>query len=248
MGLASRDFRFGMGNNVSSDMYFIVGAIILFLIIFMTSLVNYSLSSAYVTDYVKYEGNVESKRIWKSITANIGTIVLFILVGVLIVIAYFIITLIISFIPLLGFLGRFGLNAVLTAIFGITFMSIFSAKKSIGNAFSEGFDFTFSNFWRVVLYGIVIGILNTIISGLLALIPSVLMGIGTYFSVESGADIQTSTAATLFFTLWFAIVLLVFIFSQGLTQIAYGILYYNLYEMKYNVFLQKKIDQIGAND
>lgn len=248
MGLASRDFRFGMGNNVSSDMYFVVGAVILVLIIFMTSLINYSLSSAFVTDYVKNEGNVESKRIWKSITGNIGTIVLFILVGILIVIAYFIVTLIISFIPLIGFLGRFGLNAVLTAIFGITFMSIFSAKKSIGNAFSEGFDLTFSNFWRVVLYGIVIGILNTVISGLLALIPSVLMGIGTYFSVESGAEIQTSTAATLFFTLWFAIVLLVFIFSQGLTQLAYGILYYNLYEMKYNVFLQKKIDQIGTNE
>ena len=74
------------------------------------------------------------------------------------------------------------------------------------------------------------------------------MGIGTYFSVESGVDIQTSTTATLFYTLWFAIVLLVFIFSQGLTQLSYGILYYNLYEMKYNVFLQKKIDQIGAND
>jgi len=248
MGLASRDFRFGMGSNVSSDDYLLAGVIVLFLIIFMTAVINYSLSSAFVADYVNNEGQTKPKRIWKSITDNIGSIILFILIGVLIFIAYMIISFIIAFIPLLGFLGRFGLNAILTAIFGITFMSIFSTKKSIGQAFSEGFDFTFSKFWRIILFGIVIGILNTVISGLLALIPSVLMGIGTYFSVESGVDIQTSTTATLFYTLWFAIVLLVFIFSQGLTQLSYGILYYNLYEMKYNVFLQKKIDQIGAND
>ncbi|WP_422105159.1 hypothetical protein [Winogradskyella sp.] len=248
MGLASRDFRFGMGSNVSSDNYLIAGAIILVLVVFITSLINYSFSSAYVADYVNNEGAIKSKRIWNSITGNIVSIILFIVIGILIYIAYGIISFIIAFIPLLGFLGRLGLNAILTAVFGITFMSIFSTKKSIGEAFSEGFDFTFSKFWRIILYGIVIGILNFVISGLLVLIPSVLMGIGTYFSVDSGIDIQTSTTATLFFTLWFAVVLLVFIFTQGLTQLSYGILYYNLYEMKYNTFLQEKIDQIGVND
>ena len=248
MGLASRDFRFGMGGNVSSDNYFLAGAIILILVVFITSLINYSFSSAYVADYVNHEGQVESKRIWQNITSNIGSIVLFIIIGILILIAYSIVSVIIAFIPLLGFFGRIGLNAILTAVFGITFMSIFSSKKGIGEAFSEGFDFTFSKFWRIVLYGIVIGILNFVISSLLILIPSVLMGIGTYFSVDSGIDIQTSTTATLFFTLWFAIVLLVFIYTQGLTQLSYGILYYNLYEVKHNAFLQEKIDQIGVND
>jgi len=127
-------------------------------------------------------------------------------------------------------------------------MSIFSTQKSFGDAISEGFDFTFSNFWRVVLFGLVIGILNLMITGLIISIPSVIIGIYVYFSVDSNIDLATSTFATLVFTLGFAAFLLSFIYTQALSQLSYGILYYNLNEVKYNGFLQKKIDQIGINE
>ncbi|WP_179018738.1 hypothetical protein [Winogradskyella forsetii] len=248
MGLASQDFRFGMGSNIATDGYFIAGAVILILIIFVTALINYSFSSAYVADYVNHEGEIESKRIWKSILNNLGTIVVFILIGGLMIIAYVVISMILAFIPLLGMLAQYGLNFTLNAIFGLTFMAIFSTRKSIGDALSEGFSFTMSNFWRVVLYGLVIGILNTMITLLIISIPSVIIGIYVYFSVESNVDIATSTFATIVFTLGFAAFLLSFIYAQALSQISYGILYYNLNEMKYNLFLQKKIDQIGVNE
>lgn len=86
------------------------------------------------------------------------------------------------------------------------------------------------------------------ITALILSIPSVLIGIYVYFSVDSNVDLATSTFATMVFTLGFAAFLLSFIYAQALSQLAYGILYYNLYEVKYNVFLQKKIDQIGVND
>jgi len=248
MGLASQDFRFGMGNNVATESYFIAGAIILFLILFVTSLINFSFSSAYVADYVKYEGDIASKRIWKSILENLSTIIVFILIGALLVVAYMIITMVLAFIPLLGMLAQYGLNFTLSAVFGLTFMSIFSTRKSIGDALSEGFSFTMSNFWRIVLFGLVIGILNFMISMLIISIPSVIIGVYVYFSVESNVDLATSTFATLIFTIGFAAFLLSFIYTQALSQIAYGILYYNLNELKYNVFLQKKIDQIGINE
>jgi hypothetical protein len=127
-------------------------------------------------------------------------------------------------------------------------MSIFSTQKSFGEAISEGFDFNFSNFLRVVLFGLVIGILNLMITGLIVSIPSVIIGIYVYFSVDSNIDLATSTFATLVFTLGFAAFLLSFIYTQALSQLAYGILYYNLNEVKYNQFLQKKIDQIGINE
>ena len=248
MGLASRDFRFGMGNNIASEGYFIIGVVILLLIIFVTSLINYSFSSAFIAEYANNEGTIESKNIKRSILDNIGTIIVFILIGALIYGVYLIISVLIAFIPLLGMLVQYGLSISLAAIFGLTFMSIFSTPKSFGECISEGFDFTFSNFWRVILFGLVIGILNFMITALILSIPSVLIGIYVYFSVDSNVDLATSTFATMVFTIGFAAFLLSFIYAQALSQLAYGILYYNLYEVKYNVFLQKKIDQIGVND
>jgi hypothetical protein len=246
MGLASRDFRFGMGNNIESDSYFIGGLVVFLLILFITSLINYSFSSAYIASYVKNRGVIDSKAIWQSILNNLGTIIVFILIGALLYGLYLIISVMVSFIPLLGMIIQYGLSFTLTAIFGLTFMSIFATRKSFGDAISEGFDFTFSNFWRVILYGLVIGILNFLISALIAAIPSVIIGIYVYFSVESNVDLLTSTFATLVFTFGFAAFILSFIYTQALSQLSYGILYYNLFEMKYNVFLREKIEQIGS--
>lgn len=248
MGLASRDFRFGMGNNVETESYFIAGVILLLLIVFVTSLINYSFSSAYIANYMNNEGNIVSKRIWKSILSHIGTIIIFILIGGLLYLAYLIISVVLSFIPFLGMIVQYGLSFTMTAVFGLTFMSIFNNKKGFGDALSEGFDFTFSNFWRVVLFGLVIGMLNLMITALILSIPSVIIGIYVYFSVDSNIDVASSTFSTLVFTLGFAMFLLSFIYTQALSQLAYGILYYNLYEVKHNVFLQKKIDQIGVNE
>lgn len=248
MGLASRDFRFGMGNNVETESYFIAGVIILLLIVFVTSLINYSFSSAYIAEYANNNGKISSKNIWRSIINNIGTIIVFILIGALMYGVYLVVSLMISFIPLLGMIVQYGLSFTMAAVFGLTFMSIFSAQKSFGEAIAEGFDFTFSQFWRVVLFGLVIGVLNVMITALIVSIPSVIIGIYVYFSVESNIDLTTSVFATLVFTFGFAIFLLSFIYSQALSQLAYGILYYNINEVKYNTYLQKKIDQIGINE
>lgn len=248
MGLAGRDFRFGMSNNVETESYFIAGVVILVLIVFVTSLVNYSFSSAYIAEYVEHNGEIKSKNIWQSIINNIGTIIIFIIIGALMYGVYLAISVMISFIPLLGMIVQYGMSFTMSAVFGLTFMSIFSSKKGFGEAISEGFDFTFFKFWRVVLFGLVIGILNLMISALIVSIPSVIIGIYVYFSVDSNIDIATSTFSTLVFTLGFAVFLLSFIYTQALSQLAYGILYYNLNEIKYNVFLQKKIDQIGVNE
>lgn len=248
MGLASRDFRFGMSNNIETESYFIAGAIILFLVVFITSLINYSFSSAYVAQYADNDGEVVSKKIWRSIINNIGTIIIFILIGGLLYIVYLVISTVLAFIPLLGMLVQYGLSFTIAAVFGLTFMSIFSTKKSFGEAISEGFDFTFSNFWRVILFGLVIGILNLMLTVLILSIPSVIIGIYVYFSVDSNVDISTSTFSTLVFTFGFALFLISFIYSQALSQLAYGILYYNLNEVKYNTYLQTKIDQIGVNE
>ena len=248
MGLASRDFRFGMGNNLDTEIYFFAGGIILFLVVFVTSLINYSFSSAYVTQYVLTNGKVESKSIWNHIIKNIGNIIILIVVGAAMYFVYLIISLMISFIPLLGFIAQYGMSFTISAIFGLTFMSMFSNNNGFSNAISEGFSFTFNNFLKVIGYGLVIGILNLMITALILAIPGFIIGIYTYFSVESNVDLVGNTFATLIFTLGFAMFILSFIFTQALSQVAFGVLYYNLYELKHNTFLQGKINQIGVNE
>ena len=250
MGLASRDFRFGISSNVDSDGYLIGGVVVLVLMVLITSLINYSFSSAYVTEYVENKGEVLSKPVWNKIKKNFGNIILLILIGVVIYLVYLVITVIVAFIPLLGLIIQYGLNFTLTALFGLAFISMFKASNNEGasKAISEAWDFTLSNFWNVILYGLVIGILNLMITALMSTIPGFIIGIYLFFSFESNVDFATSNVASVIFTISFAMFILSFIFTQALSQVSYGILYFNLYEQKHNTFLKGKIEQIGIND
>ena len=75
-----------------------------------------------------------------------------------------------------------------------------------------------------------------------------LIGIYTYFSIDSEIDLLTSDFATLVYTLGFAAWIISYTYTQALSQIAFGVLYFNLYELKYNKFLQEKINQIGVGE
>ena len=155
---------------------------------------------------------------------------------------------VIAIIPIIGMLIQYGLSFLLTAFFGLSFMSIFSTDKNISEALSEGWTFTFSSLGKVILYGLVIGILNLMITMLIISIPGFIIAIYVYFSIESHVDLITSVFANVVFTLGFAMFLLAFIYSQALSQVAYGVLYYNIYEETNNEFLRRKIDQIGVNE
>ena len=248
MGLASRDFRFGINTSIDSNVYLIAGAFILVIILFITTILNYSFSSAYVNNYVTNEGVVESVNIWSAIKKNLGTIVLFVLIGIAIYIGYLILSLVLVFIPLLGMFAQYAINFTLNALFGLSFMVIFNENKSAGEALLEGWSFTTSNFIRVVSYGLVIGVLNMMLIILVLSIPGFIIGLYSYFSIISDVDFITSTFATLVFTLGFSLFILTFIFSQALSQVAYGILFFNLHEERHNGYLRERIEQIGVNE
>ena len=143
---------------------------------------------------------------------------------------------------------QYGLSFLVAAFFGLAFMSLFSKGNSIGEAIGEGWSFTFTKFMKVILFGLVVGILNLMITWVIISVPTFILGIYIYFSVESQVDIATSVFANVLFTFGFAIFILSFLFTQAITQIAYGALYYNLYEERYNEFLREKIEQIGVNE
>lgn len=249
MGLASRDFRFGMGGDETEGTMLIgIGGFLLVVILFITFLINYSFSSAYISEYVFTQGNQTSKAIWQKIKRNLGRIIVFILIGIAIYIGYIILSMVLAIIPFLGVFIQYAISFLLSAMFGLAFMSIFTTYNSVGNALGEGWDFTINNFLKVLFYSFVIGVLNLMITALILAIPGFIIGIYVYFSAESNIDIATSNFARIIFTVGFAIFILTFIFSQALSQLAFGVLFYNLHEEKYNTFLQSKINLIGKDE
>jgi hypothetical protein len=133
-------------------------------------------------------------------------------------------------------------------MFGIAFMAIFSNNKTTMDALTEGWNFSINNFLKVIGYSFVIGVLNLMITALILAIPGFILAIYIYFSAESNIDIATSDFSSILFTISFAIFLLAFIFSQALSQLAYGVLFYNLHEDKHNTYLQSRIELIGEDE
>jgi MFS family permease len=248
MGLASRDFRFGMGSNIDTDIYLYGGLFVLVIILGLTAILNYSFSSAYMIEYVTNSGKVVPKNIWTAIKNRIGAVILFIIIGFFIYVGYLIASVILAFIPLLGMLAQYAISFTLSAFFGLAFTALFIGNKTVTEALNEGWTFTFSNFVRVVFYGLIVGILNLMITMLILSVPGFILGIYMYFSIESAIDVTTSVFATIIFTISFALFILAFIYTQALSQIAFGVLYFNLHEEKYNIYLRERIEQIGVND
>lgn len=247
MGMASRDFRFGMGGPINNEVYLYSGAAILILVIMATYFLNFSFASSYLVTYVENNGEVNGGKVWQKIKQNFLSLITFILLGFLMYVGFLIASIIVSLIPFIGVFLQYGLSFTLSAFFGLSFISIFIGNKAVSDAFSEGWNFTFDNFWKVVLFGLIIGILNLMIVTLILSVPGFIISIYIYFSIDSNVEILTSVFANVLFTLGFAIFILAFIFSQALSQLAYGILYYNLFEEKYNIFLREQIEKIGAH-
>lgn len=248
MGFASRDFRYGMSSDTEYTNYLVAGGIMLILVLFITYAINFSFASAYVSQYVNTKDNFTQTDVWKAIKTNIGNIILFMLLGIGIYIVYIIISLILTFIPVIGMFAQYGLSFLISTLFGFTFVSIFEENKSVGKALNEGWDFSIANFWMIVGYSFVIGILNMVLTLLVLSIPGFFFFIYMIFVVQSNVDVNQSVTASIVFTIAFSLFIITFTFAQALSQLSYGVLYYNFHEKKYNTYLQSKIDEIGKNE
>ncbi len=251
MGLASRNFRFGQvsaTDETTHTMYLGLGVILLLLVLLFTYGINYSFSSSYITQYVQQKGDFTSKDVWNGIKKNLGSAIVFMLLGVLVYIAYTLLALLMNIIPFVGPFIQYGISFTISAVFGLTFVSMFEKNKGFVDGIGEGLGFTFDNFLLVVGYALVIGLLNLLLSLLVLSIPGFLLFFYAYFSIEDQVAIYESDLAKIIFTVSFSIFIIVFTFSQALGQLAYGVLYYNLHERKHNTFLQSRINQIGVSE
>jgi len=232
-----------------NNLYVGSGVFLFFIVFMIIAALNYSLSSSYLINYEKDKKIITDRKIvWDYAKNNMGKIVLFIVLVILIYIGFFIVSVILAFIPIIGTLAQYVLQFWLTSWLGISFMVMLSENKAVTDSLGEGWDLVKSNFWKCVGVNFILGLLIGILLLLLMAIPGVLIGVYSYHVIENGVEIAESPVAKIIYTLGLCILLVIAAYSQFVSQFANGILYFSLNEQKYNTKTKERIDQIGAGE
>lgn len=241
---------FGITTETTSYQLYFVAGIIGFLILFIiTAVLNYSLAAVYMIQYEQNKGiTVEKREVWEMVKQNLGKIILFIILMMLMYLGIMIVGAIISFIPILGTFAYYILILAYTSWMGLSFMSMINDKKEVTDAFGEGWNLLKKYFWKSVLSNLVIGLLLGILMMVVLMVPGILIGVYAFHSLDTGVDLANSPMANVIWTLALSLILILYTINQSLAQFVNGILYYSLHEETYNEATRERIDNIGAGE
>jgi len=244
IGIANSDVT----TETEAMLYIGFGGFAFFIVFLIVASLNYSLSASYVSNYVVGETiEVDKKKVWKKVKDNFGNIVAFVLLLIVIYVGFFVISIILAIIPLIGSIAQSILNFAISGWFGVSFMVMLHENKSISNSFSEGWNLVIKNFWKSVGVNFILSLLNTILLLLVLSIPGILIGFYMFHAVDAGDDLANSMVAKIVWIIAMWIFLVAITYSQALTQFVNGILYFSLHEQTYNEFTRAKIEQIGES-
>jgi len=233
-------------SETESGLYLGFGGFAFFIVFVVMAALNYSLSASYLINYVASKTiEVDKEDVWKIVKNNMSNIVAFVLLLIVIYIGYFIASIILAIIPIIGSIAQYILNFAVTAWFGVSFMVLLKERKPISKALSEGWQLVIKNFWKSVGVNFILSLLNFLLLFLLLSIPGILIGIYSFHAVDTGVDIANSIVSKIIWIIALWIFLILVTFFQALTQFINGILYFSLHEQTYNENTREKIEQIG---
>lgn len=232
-----------------SWIYLVAGGILFSLIFFTVAVMNYSLSTSYMIHYEEHQDQeFEKSDVWARVINNLGKIVVFILILIVLFFGLMIIALILAFIPLVGMLAQYVIQYFIMAWAGVSFFAMLKENRTVTDSLQEGWNLVSKNFWRAVGVNFILGLLIGLLFMVVLMVPAILIGIYTFHVVQNGVDVSGSIVSTLVYTLGTCILLITAVYSQCLSQFVNGILYYALREKTYNLHARSKIDQIGSPD
>ncbi|MGB3590937.1 MAG: hypothetical protein WBA16_04560 [Nonlabens sp.] len=222
--------------------------IILFIIIFLiATLINYGLSSSYVSIYeIEKRNNLPRKQVWSKTTSKLGGLFLMALVAVVLYVIYFIIQLMLAFIPILG--------SIVTLVIGFAFnawisMAVFSYVHNnhlnIFQALEETMTLLFSNIWRAIGVNFVLGLLIQLGLYALSIVPAIVSGVVIFHTVQENGGIVGDVTSQILLVILLTLLCVLAMFSQALSQTVNAFLYFNLHESKYNTYLHTRISKLG---
>jgi hypothetical protein len=230
-------------------MYLIFGGILFIIIFIIVAALNYSLSTSYMIQYEENKGlNFEKTDVWEQVKNNLGSIIVFILILILLFFGLMIAAVVLAFIPLAGMLAQYVIQYFMMAWVGVSFFVMLKEKRSVTDALGEGWNLVAKNFWRAVGVNFILGFLIGLLFMVVIMIPGILIGIYTFHVVQNDVDLGASIVPTIIYTLGTCLFLIIAVYSQCLSQFVNGLLYFSLHEKTYNLNSRSKIDQIGLED
>lgn len=242
-----------IGSETNNPMYYNMligfGMISFFALFIITAIFNHSLAAAYVIRYEQNNGaEVENAQVWEIVKENLGKIILFILLMMVLYIGVIIVGTVFSFIPVIGVLVYYLIVMGYTSWMGLSFMAMINENRDVTDAYSEGWKLLKTYFWKCIFSNLVIGILLGILMAVVLMIPGILMGIYVFHSVSNEVDLINSPLANIIWILALSLLLILYTMYQALSQFVNGILYFSLHEETYNEATRKRIDEIGAGE
>lgn len=240
-GNTTDEFTFGLSIGI--------GAFLLIIFLMIVVLLNFSLSSIYMTLYDKNKSpEMEPAAVKKIIHNRLGSILVFVLIMVTLYIGVIIAGFVISLIPILGIFAYYLLIYSFNAWIGLSFMSMIYENRSPANALGEGFNLLTSNYWKCVGINFIMGLIVMVVLGAVYLVPGILTGIYIFHAIDTNINVSESVFATIVFTLSFFMIILATILSNTFQHFSNGILFFSLHEEKYNLNTRSKIEQIGLHE
>ena len=235
-----------LGNTDDYIFYLLAGGILYFVVFIAVAVLNYSLAGAYMINYEEKKGNhFDKKEVWNLFKNRLGSIVLFVFLLIAIYVGVSIIGFVIMLIPFLGIFAYYIILFFVLAWFGVSFFCLLEENKGVTDAFGEGWNLVYKNFWKSVGVNFILGLLNGILVFIVMIIPGVIVGLYTFHVVENNVDVDAGIIPTVIYTLGTCSILIVGVFGQCLSQFVNGMLYYSLHEKAYNTNTRSKIEQIG---
>ena len=183
-------------------MYLIFGGILFFIIFIMVAALNYSLSTSYMIKYEERKGlNFDKTDVWEEVKNNLGSIMVFILILIVLFFGLMIAAVVLTFIPLAGMLAQYVIQYFVMAWVGVSFFVMLKEKRSVTDALGEGWNLVTKNFWRAVGVNFILGFLIGLLFMVVIMIPGILIGIYTFHVVQNDVDLGASIVPTIIYTL-----------------------------------------------
>lgn len=230
----------------------IVSGVLMFLIILMLSLVNYTFPVLYLKRLAE-TGNkdITTDEMVSDIKKNVGKFFKFFLWSLITLLPIIVIASLISVALMFIVIGIFLFLFILPVFANIsnfTFFDYFTTNKGFIDSLSEGFRIQFSKFWNYFGSVVIIYIIMNVISYVFTMLPmSIIAGTAFAAPIDQGAE---NGSNPILMILLFIVYLVSIIMSLLLSNIIYinaGLMYYDSRTDLHRSVDMLEIDTIGSS-
>ncbi len=253
----------GIGNNTVNPLddfmnenlgLFVLFLIAFFVIALLAGIINYAYTPIYLKLYNENNGvNFSTKEIVNSYKANIGKLVVFVLLGLLIGFPLIIAAGLVSLILMITIVGILLLPLVLgllTLIYNSTLLEYLHNKRDFWASMGYTWNLITSKFWATVGCVGIFFLISYIIQFIIQITSSIFMTARTLTVSENGSTnpFDMPTSVIIVMALMFILQFLASILMNSVIQVNQGIIYFSLKEEKENINTKSAIDQIGSGE